>query len=236
MEEYNSEYLESQAKMEDVFDDLWLENQKDHKSPIWTALLGIAILLLVGILDNWLLERFFKITYLEWYLKNGTFIGLVSSFVTLSWGDINKNVRLISDHPLRYLSACSGMIAVTFSSIAADYSKPEDPSNLPTKNDFLISIIFYIVLTCLIFGWLILIVPLQYVVFLICGAPARLHLKSEMRGIARQRKTGFLKTAEQKKSNKVPKGWWDVSLFAKPISTTGLIAAFVFYILRIFLV
>jgi len=79
--------------------------------------------------------------------------------------------------------------------------------------------------------WLIIIAPIQYFVFLICGAPVRLLLRSNTRSIARiSEKT--LEVNHIPREETVPTGWWDASFTSSPVSVTSLLAAILLFVLK----
>ena len=47
----------------------------------------VALIALVGF-DQWLFVTLFDTNYLSWYVKNGALIGLITSIVAITWGDI----------------------------------------------------------------------------------------------------------------------------------------------------
>lgn len=63
----------------------------------------LSILALIA-LDQFLFNIFFKLSYFEWYLKNGSLISLGAVLITFAW-DVNKNAGLISANPRQYSGA-----------------------------------------------------------------------------------------------------------------------------------
>ena len=190
---------------------------------------GLAILAALAILDHWLFTMVFKITYLQWYITNGTLIGVTTTLVSLGFNDINKQTGLISSHPLDYFSACLQIPGVLFSVMNKELEGYQGKWASLSIFDILLMVIISIVLIILSFGWLIIITPLNFVVILICGAPGRLFANSAWRVIAQ---IGIGRTKKIKKSEKVPVGWWDASLSAKPVTFTNAIAALLFTVLK----
>ncbi|MBK7456252.1 MAG: hypothetical protein IPJ46_21785 [Anaerolineales bacterium] len=63
----------------------------------------LVILALIA-LDQFVFNFFFKLSYFEWYLKNGSLISIGAALVTFAW-DVNKNPGLISANPRQYCGA-----------------------------------------------------------------------------------------------------------------------------------
>lgn len=171
-------------------------------------------------------------TYFTWYLRNGSLIGFISSIVATSWGDINRNTGLISAHPLRYLASCLWLVGLTFYSIGTLLRRSDDPGTVRSPLNILLTIVLMIAVGVLLLLWLVVVVPIQYAVYLVCGAPARLAAESHWRPVARITSDMKLESKEMPLGEQVPEGWWDAGLFSKPVAMTGLIASFVLYVVK----
>jgi hypothetical protein len=88
-----------------------------------------------------------------------------------------------------------------------------------------------LILVGIVIIWLVVIVPLQYFVYLICGAPARAFSHSQRQPIARL-KGSQLEVKEISTNEKVPEGWWSASLSQKPVAITNLFVALFFLIVK----
>jgi hypothetical protein len=70
--------------------------------------------------------------------------------------------------------------------------------------------------------WLIVIAPVQYLVFVVTGAPARQAIRTKTTPIARiGRRTEVQPYPE---SRGVPQGWTDANLFRRPVTSAALLA------------
>jgi len=189
-------------------------------------LLGITMVVLLAALNYWLFPILFHSPYLTWYLKNGALIGLVTAVVSMTWGDTNKLTGLISSHPLIYLGSCAQLIGVCMFALATQTKSGKKGEK--SKGAFLDLIITFLVLILLVVGllvWLIVVAPLQYFVYLVCGAPARFFSVSPRRAIARVGYAEQVFFQEIGKEEKLPEGWWDTSLASKPVSFTNLLTS-----------
>ncbi len=81
--------------------------------------------------------------------------------------------------------------------------------------------------------WFVVVVPVQYIVYLVCGAPIRFLLGSDRMAIATF-EGNQLRPHEIHKRDSVPEGWQNVSISKNPVSMTNVLAALLFGILRVF--
>ena len=228
----SKEELEFEASRDETIDALWVASLTGHETSFKSYVQGFAILIPLGLINYWIVMTVFKITPINWYLKNGALIGLVTSIVATIWGDINRNIGLISTHPKTYVGACANLLTVPFYSLKT-HAASNDNRNKPRSSlNFLLAFPFILIIIGLLLAWIIVVVPLQYIIFFICGAPARDFLRSKWRPIAGISKTGKLEIKKILKSEEIPNGWWDVSLFDKPVSFTCLMSSGVFLVVE----
>jgi hypothetical protein len=170
----------------------------------WSVLTGLAALVLMAalILSVYLLVRYlFGANYLSLYLRYGYFLSLGFTFVTLLF-NLDQDRDLISTHPFRYASACLRLMRGPLQAVGADFKRDtaehhttHPPSAGPVDSDvwgiisqlaqtlmhvfdLFISGFFSIVFIIVVSAWLLFAAPLQYFIFLLCGAPARVIEKS----------------------------------------------------------
>jgi hypothetical protein len=201
---------------------------------------------LILVLD-WIFPRWFGLSYLTWYLQNGAVIGLVTSLIGIAWGDLNRNTSLISINPAKYMAGCVFLILVPLHSMSVNLKgqglrtkksgkltraqTPAEPVLLDLLHS-LVSLLLNLMLFSLFFLWLFLIAPFQYLVFAICGAPAREALRVDLRSVFTVTPRGSAILETMYKDEEVPQGWWDASLFSKPVTSTSLISAFLFFLVK----
>jgi hypothetical protein len=198
-------------------------------------LLGFGVLGGLALLDHWLFLTFLDTTHLEWYLANGALIGIVTSVVASAWGSLDRNPDLISAHPLRYLAACCTLVALPTFALGTHLRRSDDPAEARPALEILATVVFSLMLVGLLVVWAVVVVPLQYGVYLLCGAPARLHRISSWRPIARREPNGGLALREAHRDEPVPEPWWDASVFACPVASTALCSSLLFLVLGAFL-
>jgi hypothetical protein len=196
-------------------------------------IIGLVIVLGLTVFEQWLFETWWNTSHLQWYIQNGALIGLVTSVVSMTWEDIDKNTGLISSHPLIYLSACLHLAGVPIYVMGIQVQRNKD--NLAPRSlfDLMVSTILLLLLMAIIFVWLLIVVPLQYFIYLICGAPARLFAQSTRKAIACLR-DGQLEVTEVGKHEKAPDDCWDANLADKPVLITNIFTSLLFFIVEPF--
>lgn len=195
------------------------------------AFLGFATLFGLFAFDHWLFSKWFDTAYWRWYLTNGTLIGLVTPIVFKAWGDLaDKHTGLLSPHPLVYLGSCFQVIGLPIYSLGTQI---KDNRGRASWFDYLLTMVWVLILLVSILVWFVIVVPVQYAVYLVCGAPIRFMLGSDRVAIARFAGSQ-LHADEIDKKETEPEGWKNVSITKSPVSVTNVLAALLFWILRAF--
>jgi hypothetical protein len=176
-----------------------------HGRPILSFLVGISVILLLIFVNQLTVGIVLDTSYVGWYLRNGAIISLVFAFVTIGWGDLNRFPGLTSAHPLEQL-ATMAIIYVLPQLSFVTLLGPSDsdviraqhrewrvshglkvPRTSPIRSFVLAAIDRAERITALIFSpglvllcylWVVVVFPLQYFVYLVAGAPARLALRA----------------------------------------------------------
>lgn len=195
--------------------------------------LGLVVLVVLFFFDQWLFSKWNGTSYWRWYLANGTLIGLITPIVFKAWGDLaDKHTGLLSPNPLVYLASCLQVIGLPIYSLGTQIKHNRGKAYW---FDYLLTLIWVPILLVSIFVWFVVVVPGQYVAYLICGAPIRFLLGSERLAIARfsgsQLHAGEIDHKEPR-----PEGWENVSISKSPVSMTNVLAALLFGILRILVI
>jgi hypothetical protein len=97
--------------------------------------------------------------------------------------------------------------------------------------DLILTIPFLLALVGVVVIWMVVIVPLQYFLYLVCGAPARILSHSKQQPIA-QLKGTQLNINKISSDEKIPEGWWSASINQKPIAITNLFVSLFFLIVK----
>ena len=106
----------------------------------------------------------------------------------------------------------------------AEPPEPEDtPTGLPVV-DLVLAFVFSSMFLLATIAWLLLIVPVQYFVYLVTGAPAREACASPVRALyLREGKISVF--AQTRKSETIPEGAVESGFSAQPVSFTAAITA-----------
>ena len=80
------------------------------------------------------------------------------------------------------------------------------------------------------FAWLLLIAPLQYFLFLVCGAPSRVAMSSNYR-LRAELNDGILKFVEPDPKVRPLTIGWDASMSDKPVTMANAFGAAVLFLL-----
>lgn len=191
---------------------------------------GITLLLGLSLLNHWVFQTWLSISYLQWYLGKGSVIAVSTTVVSLAWGDINKHTGLISAHAFAYLGASLQLVGLPIFALGTHLRTDADNPKPIFSFDLLITIPLVLALAVGLLIWFLTIVPLQYFVYLVCGAPARFFARSSRQAIA-QIDGVRIEVAEIKADEKIPQGWWNASLGQKPVALTNLLVAPFFVLL-----
>jgi hypothetical protein len=161
--------------------------------------------LLLIVANQLTLSIVFETSYVGWYLRNGAIISLVFAFVTVGWGDLNRFPGLISADPIEQLATMSTIYVLPQKSFVtllgpsdSDVVRAQHrewrvsyglkvPRTSAIRSSVLaaidraehtIAVMFSAGLVLLCYLWIVAVFPLQYFVYLIAGAPARLALRA----------------------------------------------------------
>jgi hypothetical protein len=150
----------------------------------------------------------------------------------MAWGDMEKHTGLISPHPFNYLGACLQLVGLPVYTLGTHLRSNKDEQRTLALFDLILIIPLLLVLVAAMVFWLVVIAPPQYFVYLISGAPARILSQSKRQPIA-QLKGAQLAVTEIGSSERIPEGWWSVSISQKPVAITNLFASLLFFIVKL---
>lgn len=198
--------------------------------PRLAAWLSFGALLLVCTLNYWIFCAFFGVNYLLWYSNAGPFIALATAAFGAAWGGIDKNPALVSANPSIYVGACLQVVGLPMSVFGAHLQSRYHAR--PIGLETLAAVPLVLALVVAMFGWLVFIVPPQYFVFLICGAPSRLALSSSATGSARISGSRLeYEVPEQPGTLSREQGWWDASMRDKPVTLASAFSAALLFLM-----
>jgi hypothetical protein len=198
-----------------------------------TALLALVIIASLLALDNYLFQRWLGLSHWQWYLANGSLISAGLAIFSVAWGDLNKNAGLISARPLDYIGAQLQLVGLPLVSFGAQFRSAPGDRYRASLLDTLLSIPLVLLLIVFCFVYLLVIVPPQYFVFLLCGAPARIIAKSSS-GVAARMQGSQVTVEETPAGQAAPEDWWNAGMNQKPVTITTLFSVLFFITLKIF--
>ena len=194
---------------------------KKFATDIALPLLGLASLCAI---NYWIFRRFHG-DYLRWYVSAGPFIGLATAAFGAAWGKLDNNVGLISANPFEYIWACrmtAGLPIYVFGGILLSKNQPKRIS----LRELFFGLPLILVFVVAALGWMLLIAPLQYFVFLVCGAPSSILLCSTYAVHARMSDRKLIYEDKTTRDPEPEKGdGWDASMRDKPVTLTNAFSA-----------
>lgn len=143
-----------------------------------------ALPALIG-LNLWWFNDFLGLNYLQWYLEEGPLISLSIGFLSLFWEELEARKGLLSVNPAVYLGSCLQLVGILFQSMGVHLqgTKFSDKPNLSGTElavrtwDSLFTTLMVLGILAFLTAWTLVVAPLNYLVTLITGAPARSHLR-----------------------------------------------------------
>jgi hypothetical protein len=137
---------------------------------------------------------------------------------------------LISANPPAHFGACLQGTGLPLIAMGADLRKPNHLT--PIGMDLLPVLALVLSLSVAMLAWLALVVPAQYFVHLVAGAPSRAALTSCAQ-ISARIQSGQVEIAEGPPADRPgPEGgWWDASMRNKPITLASAYGAALLFVL-----
>lgn len=177
--------------------------------------LGLAA---ICVINSLIIQKLFSISltgYLSWYVSAGPFIGLALVAFGAAWGALDNNAALVSAHPFTYIRACSRLAGLPIFAFGG-HLRSRNHDGLSFW-DVLLGIPLIALFVVASFGWLLLIAPLQYFLFLVCGAPSRIALRSRYR-LHAYVEGETLAFREMATNEPKPDTGWEASMRDKPVT------------------
>jgi hypothetical protein len=180
--------------------------------------------------NMWVFRTYFGRNYIDWYLSAGPFIALATAAFGAAWGSLDKNPALVSANPLIYFSACLQVAGLPLVAIGAHMRSRNRLS--PIGLEVLPICVLAISLAVSVVAWLLLVVPMQYFLFLFAGAPSRVALTSSARVSARIQSGQVALMENTDVTETAPEdGWWDASMRNKPVTLASAYGAALLFLL-----
>lgn len=182
------------------------------------ALLGLA---LEGglLLANYWIFGLFGEEYFRWYLLYGGAFALVFALISGAI-DLDRYDGLVAAAPGRYLAAWMDVVGSIFSW----WSTSLGSTKRPPSADILPTALIALVASLALIGWVVVIAPLQYLVTLLCGAPARLAIASDRKFVV-SRSEEIIVWRAMPVDRPTPEGATEIGFRTKPVTFANAIAA-----------
>jgi hypothetical protein len=204
-----------------------------------TFLYYSTIPILIGL--NWFLFRYVgNRNYFLWYLDNGAVIGLATGLLGLFWA-LEKRAELISVNPVEYFATCLQVSGGFLFSMGTYYRTPEKKSAEPKESvrtivadlwDTFASLCVVPLIVAVALLWVAVVAPLNYLVTLIGGAPARRSLRHGPRRLVAMQRGSQTEMGELSADAPLPRDAIEVSFAAKPFAAAQAVNALVLWIAR----
>jgi hypothetical protein len=225
-EDAAAETVSSRVGLAEPFRELEQIRRRNRRRALASAVIWWVILAVLGFV-NYLIFHRFGSNYLRWFVLNGALVNAVVVFgsVTLRLDEIPE---LVSAHPLEYVWGC--LQIPTFLSLAWNIGPPtlESTRFRSTRIDHWLTFLAYWIVLIGMSMWIWVVVPLQYWVNAVCGAPARQAAGSQLTTYWQPSRHKFWRV---RKDESAPEGGVELSLGTKPVSVTAAFAVLGLYAL-----
>lgn len=206
----------------------------------------LAFFIIIGLilLNRWIFAALFDTDYLLWYINNGSLIGLGITFVSLASENFKKDIDAISVNPGIYAAAYFKYLAIIYFDFGT-YMRLN--KGVIFFFDTLLALAWDVLILGATLLWIVIVVPLQYFVFLLCGAPARMFhpdgyqaydrikdgkLEYKLVRKSNDKEISSLKLTEKellnlegvKESLETPRDWKETSMSIEPFTLTSLLS------------
>ena len=124
----------------------------------------------ICVINSLIIKEVFSVSprrYLDWYVETGPLIAIALVAFGAAWKELDQNIGLVSANPRTYIIACSKLAGLPMFAFGG---------HLKFKGhnfwDLLAGVPLIAMFIVASFGWLVLVAPLQYFLFLACAAPS----------------------------------------------------------------
>lgn len=201
-------------------------NAPVSQGSVWqTYLVTIGVVVLLLSLNIWCFQRYLGISYWTWYIDKSLWVTLGPALLGFVTSELDDNPDLISPNILRYLRSWSVLLSGWFRSIAAALAPSPKDHSCWNQIDGVIAFPFFLAMMAGMLLWFLIVVPGQFFVNLVAGAPVRACLASSRRCVIEKKPGGLTELREESKDSPISESTIELSLIRKPVSATGTIAA-----------
>ena len=188
----------------------------EERKPLNPLVSLAAIAALVA--ANYAVFRVFDRNYFHWYLDHGAELALGLSLVALAV-DLDRDPTLIAAHPGRYSAGWFTVVGTSFLYLGDDVLRNPRVGVF----DSLFIMLFDLAFAAVALSWMAVVAPLQYVITLGTGAPARGALASRRIWVERSESTVL--HLKKGPAAKMPEGAEEIGFAGRPVTVTSSITA-----------
>lgn len=210
------ESVEDEPKIVDVIG--------QERTPLHPLISLAAIAALVA--ANYGVFRVLDHDYFRWYLDHGAELALGLSLVALAV-DLDRDPTLVAAHPSRYSAGWLALVGTTFLYLGDDVLRNPRVGTFDSLFIMLFDLAFAAVALC----WLTVVAPLQYVITVVTGAPARGALASRRIWVERSDKRVLL--LKKGPAVKMPDGAEEIGFAGRPVTVTSSITASALFVVSL---
>jgi hypothetical protein len=168
------------------------------------------------------------VDYFGFWQRSGALIGLGTAALGWAWRSLDNHPGLISANPRIFAGSALQLAGLPLTAFGGHLRSRGRISGFDRLAILPAGVVFAVA----VIGWLLLIAPAQYFVFLLAGAPSRVALASDYRLFAHFGRDGRLTLVERDTAPPDP-GWWDAAMRDRPVSMAGVFAAAGFAVLNL---
>jgi hypothetical protein len=175
---------------------------------------------------NYVVFRVLDRNYFHWYLDHGAELALGLSLVALAV-DLDRDPTLVAAHPSRYSAGWLAVVGTTFLYLGDDVLRNPKVRGFDQLFIMLFDVAFIVVTVC----WLAVVAPLQYVITLATGAPARGALASRRIWVERKANSDVL--IKKGPAARMPERAEEIGFAGRPVTVTSSITAAALFVVSL---
>jgi len=142
--------------------------------------LAFYLMLPLLMAGNWFVFRSLGYDYFSWYLANGSKIAAATLLGVLSWSALAGTYDLLSRNPADYSRACLFVAGTVVRDLGIEIVAPRSKLSEDSLWDKAATLVVLPVLLAVVIMWVVVVSPLNYLVTLLGGAPARLFRRDRV--------------------------------------------------------
>lgn len=178
------------------------------------------------VVANYGVFRVLDRNYFHWYLDHGAELALGLSLVALAV-DLDRDPTLVAAHPSRYAAGWWAVVGTTFLYLGDDVLRNPKVRGFDQLFIILFDVAFLAVTVC----WLAVVAPLQYVITLVTGAPARGALASRRIWVERRANSDVL--IKKGPATMMPARAEEIGFAGRPVTVTSSITAAALFVVSL---